>query len=191
MSLLEDRHPQVDGLVERERELAALDDAFAEVSAGRGRVVLVTAEAGGGKTALIDKFCADLAGSTRVLRGACDALFTPRPLGPIYDVAADAGPELNETLKDDAIPHQVATALIDELRRDSPAVLVVDDIHWSDEATLDVLRLVARRVATTRVLLVLSYRDEALSAGHPVRVMLGDVASGLAPLRLALEPLSV
>src|SRR5437773_1272915 len=100
----------IDGLVERERELAALDDAFAEVCAGRGRVVLVTGEAGGGKTALIDRFCADLGASTRVLRGACDALFTPRPLGPIYDVAAEAGHALNEALQGDAIPHQVATA---------------------------------------------------------------------------------
>lgn len=190
MSLLSDPHSQVDGLVERERELAALDAAFVEASAGRGRVVLVTAEAGGGKTALIDRFCAGLASPTRVLRGACDALFTPRPLGPIYDVAADAGRELNETLQGEAIPYQVATALIDELRQHEPTVLVVDDVHWADEATLDVLRLVARRIGSTRVLVVLSYRDEALSARHPVRVMLGDVASGLAPIRLALEPLS-
>jgi predicted ATPase len=81
----------IGGLVEREQELAALEAALAEASAGRGCVVLLTAEAGGGKTALIDRFCADLTGSTTVLRGACDALFTPRPLGPIQDFAADVG----------------------------------------------------------------------------------------------------
>jgi predicted ATPase len=86
-------------LVEREHELALLEAAFEKASAGRGRVALVMAEAGGGKTALIDRFCADRAGSARVLRGFCDALFTPRPLGPIHDFAADVGPGLAERLR--------------------------------------------------------------------------------------------
>ena len=151
MSLLNaDR--EVGVLVERERELAALEAAFAEVSAGRGRVALVTAEAGGGKTALIDRFCGNLPGSTRVLRGACDALFTPRPLGPIHDFAGDVGPELREKLLGEAIPYEVAAALLDELRRHEPTVLVMEDVHWADEATLDVVRLLARRIATVRVL---------------------------------------
>ena len=93
---LTEPYAHVSQLVERERELAALEAAFEEASGGRGRVALVTAEAGGGKTALIGRFCADLAGRARVLRGACDALFTPRPLGPIHDFAADAGAELTE-----------------------------------------------------------------------------------------------
>src|SRR5262245_32486150 len=146
MSLRPDSSVHIDVLVERERELAVLEAAFEEARAGRGRVALVTAEAGGGKTALIDRFCVDRAGQTRLLRGACDALFTPRPLGPIHDFAADAGPELTTTLLGEAIPHQVATALIDDLRRHEPTVLVVEDVHWADEATIDVLRLVARRI---------------------------------------------
>src|SRR6478672_10409262 len=89
MSLPGKRLSDISRLVERERELTALEAAFAEVSAGRGRVALVTAEAGGGKTALIDRFCLRRGGSTRVLRGACDALFTPRPLGPIQDFAGE------------------------------------------------------------------------------------------------------
>jgi DNA-binding CsgD family transcriptional regulator/tetratricopeptide (TPR) repeat protein len=177
-------------LVERERELALLEAAFEEASAGRGRVALVTAEAGGGKTALINRFCVGR-GSIRVLRGACDALFTPRPLGPIQDFAGEVGPELAEKLRGEAIPYQVAAALIDELGRDEPTVVVVEDLHWADEATLDVLRLVARRIATAPVLIVLSYRDEALDARHPVRVMLGEVTSGLALTRVPLAPLSL
>jgi DNA-binding CsgD family transcriptional regulator len=190
MNLVSDQHPHVYQLVERERELAVLEAAFEEASAGRGRVALVTAEAGGGKTALIERFCAGQASPTRVLRGACDALFTPRPLGPIHDFAADVGPELGERLLGEAIPYQVAAALIDELRRPEPTVLVVEDVHWADEATVDVLRLVARRIAASRVLIVLSYRDEAVDARHPVRVMLGEVASGLALTRVGLAPLS-
>ena len=191
MSVLNDSDPHVDLLVERERELAALEAAFEDVSAGRGRVALVTAEAGGGKTALIGRFCADLAGRARVLRGACDALFAPRPLGPIRDFAADAGAEVSETLLGEAIPYQVAAALIDALHGREPTVVVIEDIHWADEATLDVIRLVARRIAAARVLIVLSYRDESLDARHPVRVMLGEVASGIALTRVPLAPLSL
>jgi DNA-binding CsgD family transcriptional regulator/tetratricopeptide (TPR) repeat protein len=189
MSLLNaDR--EVGVLVEREPELAALEAALAEVSAGRGRLVLITAEAGGGKTALIDRFCADLPRSTRVLRGACDALFTPRPLGPIHDFAGDVGPELRERLLSEGIPYQVAAALLDELRRPEPTVLVMEDLHWADEATLDVIRLLARRIATARVLVVLSYRDEALDERHPARVMLGELATGASFTRVPLPSLS-
>jgi DNA-binding CsgD family transcriptional regulator/tetratricopeptide (TPR) repeat protein len=176
-------------LVDRERELAALEAVLEEASGGRGRVALVTAEAGGGKTALIDRFCADRAGRTRVLRGACDSLFTPRPLGPIHDFD-DVGPRLAERLRDGAIPYQVAEALIEDLREHAPTVLVVEDVHWADEATLDVLRLVARRIAGIHVLMILSYRDESLDAKHPVRIMVGELASALSPLRLSLAPLS-
>lgn len=183
-------HAGVDQLVERERELAVLEAAFAQASAGRGCMALVTAEAGGGKTALIEKFCTDQVDSTTVLRGACDALFTPRPLGPIQDVALDVGPALTELLLAEATPYRVASALLEELGGNEPTVLVIEDVHWADEATLDVLRLIARRIATARVLIVLSYRDETVDARHPVRVMLGELASGLAVQRVPLAPLS-
>src|SRR5438067_2318794 len=190
MSLLSHSQRHVGGLVEREQELAALEAALTEAAAGRPQVVLVTAEAGGGKTALIEHFCAGRTGSTRVLRGACDPLFTPRPLGPLLDVAADVGPELRSRLLGEAIPHEVAAALIEELRMRQPTVLVVEDIHWADEATHDVLRLVLRRIAGERVLMLLSYRDEALDARHPVRVMLGELATALTFTRMPLSPLS-
>src|SRR5439155_1324337 len=102
VSLRSDSVARGSALVERERELALLEAAFEEAAAGPGAVALVTGEAGGGKTALIERFCADRTGSTRVLRGACDALFTPRPLGPIHDFAADVGPRLTETLSGEA-----------------------------------------------------------------------------------------
>ncbi|MDX6481606.1 MAG: hypothetical protein QOG85_2116 [Gaiellaceae bacterium] len=186
----ENAQRKVDGLLERGHALALLEAAFEDARSGRGRVALVTAEAGGGKTTLIDRFCEGRNGSTRLLRGACDALFTPRPLGPIHDFAGAVGSELAERLRDEAIPYQVAEALMDEIHGPVTTVLVVEDLHWADEATLDVLRLLARRIANLRVLIVLSYRDEALEARHPLRVMLGDVASGLAAVRVNLEPLS-
>ncbi len=191
MSLVGDLQGGVFQLVERENELAVLEAAFEQASAGRGRVALVSAEAGGGKTALIERFCANLPRPTTVLRGVCDALYTPRPLGPIHDFAPEAGSALREQLLGEAVPYQVAAALIEELRTNEPTVLVVEDLHWADEATLDVLRLIGRRIQTIRVLIVLSYRDEALDPTHPVRVMLGELASGSSLIRLGLAPLSL
>jgi DNA-binding CsgD family transcriptional regulator/tetratricopeptide (TPR) repeat protein len=190
MTQLEARPTDPHALVERERELAALDAAFAEAAAGRGVVAIVTAEAGGGKTALLDAFCAGQADTTRVLRGVCDALFTPRPLGPIHDMAAEAGPELGGLLARDPVPYQVAGALLEELRRREPTILVVEDIHWADEATLDVLRVVARRIDPARALIAVSYREEEVDARHPVRVMLGELASAVSLTRVPLPPLS-
>src|SRR5438552_12627571 len=111
MSMLGNSHRHVAELVARDRELALLEAAFDEATMGRGRVGLVTAEAGGGKTALIDSFCTARTGRARVLRGACDALFTPRPLGPIHDFAANLEAELEQMLRGEAVPYQVAAAL--------------------------------------------------------------------------------
>jgi DNA-binding CsgD family transcriptional regulator/tetratricopeptide (TPR) repeat protein len=187
------RNPQVDvpdRLVERDNELAVLEDGFKEATAGRGGIALVTAEAGGGKTALIDRFCAGRPQRARVLRGACDPLLTPRPLGPIHDFARDAGAQLTERLVGDAVPYQVAAGLLEELRDNGPTVVVIEDVHWADEATLDVLSVLARRIESIGVLIVLSYRDESVDAAHPLRVALGSIATGVALTRLPLAPLS-
>lgn len=177
-------------LLEREDALAALEGAFEGAVAGQGRLVLVTAEAGGGKTTLLEHFCGTRPGSTRVLWGACDPLFTPRPLGPIIDIARETGPALRELVQDDAIPFHVAAALTEELSERGRTVLVLEDMHWADEATLDVLRLVARRIEAVRVLLVVSYRDEGLEPTHPLRVVLGEMTSGHAVERVRLPALS-
>jgi DNA-binding CsgD family transcriptional regulator/tetratricopeptide (TPR) repeat protein len=191
VSMLRDPHLDVpDRLVERDNELAVLEHAFEKAATGRGGIALITAEAGGGKTALIDRFCDGLPGRGRVLRGACDPLLTPRPLGPIHDFASDAGPQLTERLVGDAVPYQVAAGLLEELCENGPTVAVIEDVHWADEATLDVLSVLVRRIESIGVLIVLSYRDEAVGAAHPLRVVLGNIATGLALTRLPLAPLS-
>ena len=82
------------GLLERSEQLDALDGHLAAVrEQGRGRLVLIAGEAGIGKTALVRAFCG-AAAAAAVLWGACDALFTPRPLGPFVDIAERAGGEL-------------------------------------------------------------------------------------------------
>lgn len=179
----------VEALLEREDALAALSETFGETSIGRGRMVFVTGEAGVGKTALLRAFCQGLGGSSRVLAGACDALATPRPLGPLLDVATVTGGALSDLVQLGAPPTDVYAALRDELAGAS-AVVVLEDLHWADEATLDVLRLLARRIEGLPALVLATYRDDALDRTHPVRVLAGDLATVPFVGRIVLEPLS-
>lgn len=179
-----------DALLERAGQLAVLDEALhAALSKVRGRLVLVAGEAGVGKTSLVRAFCASQQGSHRILQGGCDALFTPRALGPFVDIAAGVGGELDRVVTAGARPHEVAAAVLAELRR-APAVLVLEDLHWADEATLDVVSLLARRLEQLPVVIVATYRDDELTATHPLRVVLGDLATTVGITRLKLEALS-
>jgi DNA-binding CsgD family transcriptional regulator len=178
-------------LLERSGQLAAFETHLAAVRASsRGRIVLLGGEAGIGKTALVRRFCQGRNGSTRILAGSCDALFTPRPLGPILDVAQTTGGELEQVLAGGGRPHEVAMALVRELRGGSPTILVVEDLHWADEATLDVLKLLGRRIESVPALLLLTYRDDELDRGHPLRLLLGELPGGEEVVRLRLDRLS-
>jgi DNA-binding CsgD family transcriptional regulator/tetratricopeptide (TPR) repeat protein len=177
-------------LLERSQQLRELDDLFTEVlSASAGRLALVAGEAGIGKSALLERFCGVRSDGARVLWGACDALFTPRPLGPLLDVARVTGGELAELLEGHAKPYEVAATLLRELHSSLPSILVLEDVHWADEATLDLLRIVARRVQTVPALVVATYRDDELERSHPLRIVLGEIVAGGA-VRLKLEPLT-
>jgi DNA-binding CsgD family transcriptional regulator/tetratricopeptide (TPR) repeat protein len=179
-------------LLERARELTALRMWMAAVGHERqGRLALVGGEAGVGKTALVRRFSEEQPRSARILWGECDALFTPRPLGPLLDVARLTGGDLERLVDGGAKPHEVADALMRELATGSPALVVLEDLHWADEATLDVLRLLCRRIATVRALVVATYRDDELDRSHPLRLVLGDIGRGERVARLELEPLSV
>jgi DNA-binding CsgD family transcriptional regulator/tetratricopeptide (TPR) repeat protein len=156
----------------------------------RGRLVLVSGEAGVGKTALVRRFCDDHAGSARVLWGNCEALFTPRPLGPLFDIAESTGGELGELVAGGAKAHEVVAALVRELGRGAPTVIVLEDVHQADGATLDVVRLLGRKVGTIPALIVATYREDDLAGGHPLRIVLGELARASDVERLAIEPLS-
>ena len=185
--------PGLDGteLLERSGQLTELADRLSEVTGGpHGAVVLVRGEAGIGKTALLRQFCGSVGRSVRVLWAACDPLFTPRPLGPLLDIARTTGGELQAQLDRRAQPHDVAAALMAELESPAPSVLVLEDLHWGDEATLDVVRLVGRRVGGIPVLLVVSYRDELVHRAHPLRLVLGELAGAGPVKRLELRGLS-
>jgi DNA-binding CsgD family transcriptional regulator/tetratricopeptide (TPR) repeat protein len=178
-------------LLERHDELRALDESLETMRrTAMGRLVFVSGEAGIGKTALLRGFRAALGSSVRVLWGDCDALFVPRPLGPLLAIADIVGGELGGIVKGSAMPHEVAAALINELRSGAMTVFVLEDVHWADEATLDVLRLLARRVETLPALVVASFRDDELDRAHPLRVLLGELATSQTLRRVKVAPLS-
>jgi class 3 adenylate cyclase/tetratricopeptide (TPR) repeat protein len=178
-------------LLERAEALAETAGYLDDVTrTGRGRLVLVGGEAGIGKTALLRRFCADQSGSATVLWGACDSLFTPRPLGPLLDVAEITGGELARLAQEGARPHEVATALSRALVERAPTILVLEDMHWADEATLDVLRLVTRRLDAVPALIVATYRGDELDRAQLLRIVLGEIGRSERAVRLDLEPLS-
>src|SRR5262249_13673509 len=131
-------------LLERAEFFEQLQDTLAEVMHGRGRVALVTGEAGIGKTSLVEQFAQQQKTGCRVLWGGCDALFTPRPLGPLYDIAQQLQGDLINLLKDEAPRAAIFSATLEELQK--PTLLVVEDVHWADEATLDLLKFIGRRI---------------------------------------------
>ena len=175
-------------LLERAAELHRLRSAVERAAAGRGVTVLVTGEPGIGKTSLLQTFVAELRTRTRVLAGVCEDLLTPRALGALWDIARTRPGPLATALADRANPDLLPAAVIDELARlPSPTVLIIEDAHWADSATLDVLRHVTRRISELPAVLILTYRDADVGVNHPLRGLLGGLAG--AP-RLPLRPLS-
>ncbi|HST25177.1 MAG TPA: AAA family ATPase, partial [Gaiellaceae bacterium] len=137
-------------LLERDAELAALGAALARALDGRGTVVLLGGEAGIGKTALVRAFASQAAVPVHV--GSCEPLGVPAPLGPLHDIAASLG----DPIADAGEPAAVARALLASLSARGPTVVVVEDCHWADAATLDVLRVAARRIERIPAVLLLT-----------------------------------
>src|SRR5512147_110672 len=175
-------------LLERDGPLASLAEHWAEARRGHGLFVLLSGEAGVGKTSLVREFARRL-GDARILTGACDAMSTPRPLGPLLDVAAEMGGDVSRALEGSTSPAAAFAAVLAELGA-RPTVLVVEDAHWADAATIDLLRFLSRRIGTRRALLIATCRDDELGPQHPLRVLLGDLAGSAEVRRIALRPLS-
>jgi AAA ATPase domain len=173
----------VDRLLEREADMNALTAAVESARAGRGSVAFVLGEAGIGKTSLL-----------RALRvrvdlpfhlGRCEPLSVPEPLGPLRELA----PSLPELAHDDR--RRLARALQAALTADGPAVAAIEDAHWADPATLDVLRILARRAEDAPLALLVTLRDDELAASPALAVLVGDLATDSAVVRVCPRPLSV
>ncbi len=172
--------------MERDHPLTLLIDRAQDAAAGRGSLALVAGEAGIGKTVLLREFVEQAPVPT--LWGMCDPLSTPRPLGPLRDVAHELGTDVTAALRDAVAQHEIFAVALKALQA-CPRALVVEDLHWGDEATLDLVRFLARRIATLPLLLVVSYRDGGGTA-HPITRVLGDLVAAPDTRRLQLTPLS-
>jgi len=176
-------------LLERDQCFRELSLLLRTAMTGQGRIVLVSGEAGIGKTALAEQFFRQQGQAARRLWGACDALFTPRSLGPLYDIAAQTQGALSTLLQRETPRPVLFAACLDELQHGGPTVVVIEDVHWADEATLDLIKFLGRRIAHLPVLVLLTYRDDELGRHHPLRTVLGDLPSTVVA-RLRLLPLS-
>jgi DNA-binding CsgD family transcriptional regulator len=161
--------------------------ALARAREGRGRLIAIAAEAGAGKTALAERFLAYHAKDARVYWGACENLSTPEVLLPLRDIARASG----ESFDFGADHIRAFESLLHLLSRDAkPAILIIEDVHWADTATLDLIRFLARRIARVAALVLITYREEEVDARSPVRNLLGEAPTGTVE-RLTLAPLSL
>jgi AAA ATPase domain len=178
-------------LLERELPLASLVEFASDARRGEGRLVLIAGEAGVGKSSLLEQLQRELP-KARWSWGMSDGLFTPRPLGPLHDLAGQLGGELLELCRADAPRGKLFDALLGQINVPGALnVVVLEDLHWADEATVDLLRFLGRRLRSGAALLIATYRDEELAASDPLRLALGEVARQRWTRRMRLAPLSM
>ena len=178
-------------LTERDDFLAVLNARFKPAAAGEGHCVYVGGEAGIGKTSLVREFCRDKNANCKIYYGTCDALFTPRPLAAVYDIAWQINPavlQANATGMEDraALFARLFYAL--SIERET-TIIVFEDIHWADEATLDFIKFLARRITQLRCLFILTCRNDEIHSRHPLKHLLGQLQPD-AFTRLLLTPFS-
>ena len=123
-----------------------------------------------------------------VRRGNCDNMTTAEALGPVVD----ALPELAEVLEAGSGVSRLR--LLRRIRGTltaAPTLLILEDVHWADEATLDVLRFLGRRLDGAPLLIVATFRSEETGGDHPLTVVRGDLATLPGVIRMQLPALTV
>jgi len=178
-------------LLERHKQLEELNRCLQDARQACGKLVLIAAEAGLGKSSLVERFVADHRRDARSLWGACDALSTPRALAPVHEIAAQTAGLGKQPARDDEARDRLFRQLLEELARpERPCVVVLEDLHWADAATVDFLRFVGRRIQRTSAVFIVTYRDDELVSNHPARLALGEL-TGHHVIRMRLQPLSL
>jgi len=166
-------------LLERQPQLQQMDALLADATRGRGRVVVVSGEAGAGKTALVEAFASRLDDGLSVLRSACEDLSIPDPLGPLYDLARNGQWELPRAIEDRQVQRlPLFSEALDVFEAKGPCLLVIEDLHWADDATLDFVRFLGRRIANTHILLLITARTDRSEGQMRVRRALGEIPAG-------------
>ncbi len=176
-------------LFEREEYLQELEKTFNNLSNGGGFVVLISGEAGIGKTSLVETFLNRIEGKANILWGACDDLFTPRPLAPFYDIASQLNSKIIDQLDPDISRPSIFSNFLKEIQNNEPNIIIIEDTHWADESTLDLLRFLGRRINKLKTLLIITYRDDEIKSDHPLKIALSSLPSNYLK-RIRLTPLS-
>ncbi|HEY5773645.1 MAG TPA: AAA family ATPase, partial [Chitinophagaceae bacterium] len=177
-------------LIERDGFFDLLQTKYKSVSEGEGHCIFVSGEAGIGKTSLIKTFCKEVKNKCSIYQGTCDALFTPRPLAPLYDIFLQIQNKLPEQNDDHTDRTAFFTQFLHALNKQNEISLIVfEDIHWADEATLDFIKFLARRITQLRCLFILTFRDNEIHSRHPLRNILGQLNPD-SFTRMQLLPLS-
>jgi DNA-binding CsgD family transcriptional regulator len=181
-------------LLERDGVLADMEGMARHVAHGAGQLLLLCGEAGVGKSATVHRFVDSMASRFQILAGCCDPLTAPRPLGPLIDMLAQVPDTQVAGLRaaiDARNSESIYAEVLEMFGDGSQWICVIEDAHWADGATLDLLRFIARRIDSLRLLLMVSYRDDELGPEHPFAVVLGDLSNHAALNRIRLSPLSV
>jgi len=174
-------------LIEREAQMAQLSAQLSSAGRGDGRIAALLGEAGVGKTSLVEAFLRSLARDIRTLRSACEDLTLPDPLGPLHDLARDAGWILPETMGPAQRIPLFSEALRVFDRPPQPTVIVIEDIHWADDATLDLVRFVGRRAVNRHILVLVTARTDSSEGQKRARRALSDIpADRLARIEVPL-----
>ena len=177
-------------LIERDGFLVPMQAKFENITDGEGHCILVCGEAGIGKTSLIRAFCKDVKNNCKIYQGTCDALFSPRPLGPIYDIIWQMGSDIVDSSRNITERAALFSQLFNELENQAgTTMIVIEDIHWADEATLDFIKFFIRRITRLHCLFIVTYRDNEIHSRHPLRTVLGQLPPDTFT-RMQLTPLS-
>lgn len=178
-------------LLEREDLITELTDRLNAARDASGSLVLLAGEAGSGKTSLVRAYIEVAGQRALTLFGACDPLSTPRPLSPLIDFATDDESGLDGLFDDDPDNIEIFNRVLDRIRHTiRPIIMIVEDIHWADQATLDFLRFIGRRIGDSKAVVVGTYRDDEIDPDHPLRPILGQLSPLTSTHRLIVPPLT-
>jgi DNA-binding CsgD family transcriptional regulator len=190
--------------VGRDRELRILRDALARAQQGRGSLVLISGEAGIGKTTLVQTIVAEArATEALVLIGQAFDLSATPPYGPWLELTdrfpEDPDlPELPEVLRrgtgigdltNQLELFELAREFLQSAAQVKPLVIVIEDVHWADRASLDLLRFLARHIDNQRILIIATYRDDEVTREHLLFQLLPLLVRETHPTRLVLRNL--
>jgi len=177
-------------LVEREWILKKLQAAFQRSITGEGHCVFLSGEAGMGKSTMVKALCENIPVDCKIYKGYCDALFSPRLLAPLYDILPQIRPDFLDSSTVTTLRAELFLEFFGALaKQKKKALIVFEDVHWADEATIDFIRFFARRITQLPCLFILTYRDDEVHAGHALRNVMGQLPPD-SFTRLQLIPLS-